>query len=179
MSHVSWRGFSPGDHARSTDRAITAHTRLLATALLSSLCLMSCFAAAAQAAPQPQHDAGAARANAEFPTASTDRSLPGAIMAGAATSALAATQGCPSGYVCIYPENTGWNGGVPSLRYYRYGAHNLSGQYGIHRVFNNQTGGAWVGLCTGYNGGGTCWWIRAGEYWDVNLTPINSIVLSP
>jgi hypothetical protein len=110
-----------------------------------------------------------------------------AIMATATASASAATasasaatyQGCSPGYVCIYPENAGWNGGQPSHTYYRYGAHNLSGQYGIHRLFNNQTGGAGAYACTGYNGGGQCWRLNTNNYWDINLTPINSIVLTP
>jgi hypothetical protein len=157
--------------------------RPIATALLSSLCLMSCFAASAQATSQPQHDGAAVRATPEIPHASTNRGLPGAITATAATSGLAArqvsTQGCESGWVCIYPENTGWNGGRPSHSYYHYGAHNLVNQFGWHRVFNNQTGGAWAGLCYRYNGQDCQIWIPAGYYLDVNLTPINSIVLQP
>jgi len=64
MSHLSRRGLSSRHPARSTAQAITAHTRLLATALLSSLLLMSYVAAAAQAAPQPQRDAVASAASA-------------------------------------------------------------------------------------------------------------------
>ena len=55
-------------------------------------------------------------------------------------------EGCKYGYVCIYPENKGWNGGHPSNTYYTYGAHNLSNQLGHHYVFNNQSGGASVTL---------------------------------
>ena len=74
-----------------------------------------------------------------------------------AAGALTTGTGCPSGYACLYPQNAGWNGGKPSARYYRYGSYNLVNQYGTHRFFNNQTGGAGAYLCTGYNGGGTCY----------------------
>jgi hypothetical protein len=97
------------------------------------------------------------------------------------TGAQAATkyQGCDPGYVCIYPQNAGWNGGHPSLAYKTYGYHNLSGQYGVHRIFNNQTGGATMRTCTGYNGTGCQGYLQAWSYMDKNLTPINSITLEP
>ncbi|GIF13633.1 hypothetical protein [Actinoplanes teichomyceticus] len=103
----------------------------------------------------------------------------GALLPGAtAAHAAAAYQGCPSGYVCIYP-NAGWNNGQPSLKFYTYGAHNLSGQFGVKRFFNNQTGGAIARNCTGYNGTG-CQGIQpAGTYGDYNYTPYNSVVLAP
>ena len=63
--------------------------------------------------------------------------------------AAGTVHGCQSGYVCIYPQNAGWNGDRPSLRFYTYGAHNLSNQFGTHRMLNNQYGGAWVVLCSG------------------------------
>ncbi len=87
--------------------------------------------------------------------------------------------GCPAGYVCIYPQNAGWNGDHPSLKYYNYGVYQLHNQFGTHYLFNNQTSGAWVWLCTDWNGNN-----RAGRYaspalYVVNLTPINSIRLTP
>lgn len=86
-------------------------------------------------------------------------------------------QGCPYGYVCIYP-NASWNNGKPSLKYYYYGVYNLSGQFGMKRIFNNQWGGAVARVCEGYNGV-NCWdAIRAGVYWDIDFTPINSVKLS-
>lgn len=91
-----------------------------------------------------------------------------------------ATQGCDSGFVCVYPENAGWNGGRPSLRYYRYGCYNFSNQYNYHVVFNNQTNAALAQLWTGYNCTGTKAYIfLAGAYANTYLTPINSISLSP
>ncbi len=85
--------------------------------------------------------------------------------------------GCPDGAVCVYPE--GQNPAVsPSLTFWSYGAHNLSGQYGFHYVLNNQYGGAHAKLCTGYNGTGTCYDDMAPQNgWYANLTPVNSIVL--
>lgn len=91
------------------------------------------------------------------------------------------SEGCPSGDVCIYPEGTGWNGGHPESSgvYYNYGYYNLSGQYGTHRIFNNQTGGATLRPCTGSNGTGCQGALAAGSYIDKDLTPINSITLEP
>lgn len=83
---------------------------------------------------------------------------------------------CPDGYVCVYPQNQN-PAQSPSLKWEAYGAHNLSNQYGNHWVLNNQTGGATMALCTGYNGSGCGQRIPAGEGVYADLTPINSIVL--
>lgn len=98
-----------------------------------------------------------------------------------APAEAASSHGCPSGYVCIYPQNAGWNNNKPEQPlYYRYGWYNLHGQLGTHRVFDNQTGGASVFLCYGYGGtGGYATQIPAPRVQDLNLTPINSIVLTP
>jgi hypothetical protein len=101
------------------------------------------------------------------------------LVGGAATASAATYAGCPSGYACLYPQDAGWNGGHPSALYYRYGSYNLTNQFGIHRFFNNQTGGAGAYLCTGYNGSGTCYRQAPYTYSDTNFTPINSIVLKP
>ena len=98
--------------------------------------------------------------------------------AGAAQAAAQATYaGCPAGYVCIY-SGASWNDGKPEHKYYTYGAHNLVNETGTHRVFNNQTGGATLQLCTGYNGVDCGYKRGTWTYWDVNLTPINSIRLA-
>jgi hypothetical protein len=95
-------------------------------------------------------------------------------------SAAGRAHGCPYGAVCIYPQNKGWNGDRPSLMYWSYGPHNLSNQYGTHRIFNNQYGGAKVEACLGYNGrGGGTLLVAAGAAFDYNLTPVNSVVLFP
>jgi hypothetical protein len=116
----------------------------------------------------------------------TRRAAAAALAAGAmltlglvvAPAAEAATlHGCPSGYVCIYPENAGWNNNRPSHKYYNYGTYNLSNQYGHHYVFNNQTGGAKVRLYTGYNATGGSAVVNPGTQVNYNLTPINSIKL--
>lgn len=88
-------------------------------------------------------------------------------------------EGCPSGYVCMYPENAGWNGGVPEHKWTYYGTYNLSGEYGTHRFFNNQTDNAKAAFCTGYNGTGTCYYQAANTWSDDNFTPINSVLLAP
>lgn len=85
--------------------------------------------------------------------------------------------GCPYGAVCVYP-GASWNGGNPSHVYWSYGGHNLYNQFGKHRVFNNQYGGAEASMCGG-SGGTNCGYTLP-EYTvaDVNLTPVNSIKLS-
>ena len=89
-------------------------------------------------------------------------------------------EGCPSGAVCIYPENAGWNGGHPESNgiFYSYGYHNLSGQYGIHYVYNNQTGGASATLNWGYNGASPHDVVRDDTvFTNANLSPVDSITL--
>ncbi|REK90341.1 hypothetical protein DY245_11065 [Streptomyces inhibens] len=106
--------------------------------------------------------------------------VPAGVVVGTAGTAAAAAgtyEGCPYGAVCIYPQNAGWNGGHPSLVYYSYGAHNLSNQFGTHRIFNNQSGGATVRVCTGYNGTGCGGTTPPWTYYDRDFTPINSILL--
>lgn len=92
--------------------------------------------------------------------------------------------GCPYGDVCVYPANAGWNGDHPKYSFYTYGAHNIYGEYGIHRILDNQYGGHSVEACSGPNGTG----VRVGEgddgttylphAWDKDLTPVNSFVLA-
>lgn len=125
--------------------------------------------------------------------------LAGGIV-GVATPAHASgtVHGCPSGAVCIYPQNAGWNGDRPSIEFWSYGAHNLSSQVGHHYVVNNQittgTGPAYVDLMSGYDGHGSAITTVENYDWrsyldmpgynhsqhgwlDVDLTPINSVVL--
>jgi hypothetical protein len=104
-----------------------------------------------------------------------------AVTAGAtdAQAAGGTYEGCPYTAVCVYPQDAGWNGGNPSLIFYSYGAHNLSGQYGNHILFNNQSGGATAQTCTGYDGVGCQGYLKANTYMTKDLTPINSIKLTP
>jgi hypothetical protein len=90
--------------------------------------------------------------------------------------------GCPIGYVCIYPGAS--FSGTPQ-RYYYYGTYNLQNEFGYHMVVNNQyvdqpgdLPQLW--LYRGYNATGYLWdWLPMGNYGAINLTPINSINLSP
>lgn len=89
--------------------------------------------------------------------------------------------GCPYGAVCVYPDAS-FNHN-PSLVFWSYGAHNLSNQIGMHRVFNNQYGGAHAWLCRNYNGVNCTpfpngYPIEQYTYVDYDLTPINSILLT-
>lgn len=114
--------------------------------------------------------------------------VPAVVVTTILTSALLAppaqaagtSHGCPYGAVCLYPQNAGWNGDHPSASYWSYGPHNLSNQYGTHRVFNNQYGGALVEACYGYGGrGGGTLLLGTGVAYDYGLTPVNSLVLFP
>ncbi|MFJ9518465.1 hypothetical protein ACIRPK_09395 [Kitasatospora sp. NPDC101801] len=83
--------------------------------------------------------------------------------------------GCRTGWVCIYADAS-WNSRIV-YQWQNYGAHNLANMEGAHRVFNNQTGGAVAYLCLGYGAsncpGGND--VQPWEYWDTNLSPINSV----
>ncbi|MFD3676119.1 hypothetical protein [Streptomyces sp. NPDC058613] len=95
----------------------------------------------------------------------------------AASPAQAATNGCASGAVCIY-RGANWSGGV-SNSYWSRGTHRLYNQNGVHTVFNNQTDGWKVWLCKGSNGDRCDWLFGPGVARDVDLTPYNSIVVTP
>lgn len=122
---------------------------------------------------QASRDSGRGRRGADRPGRTV------VATAGPAAAKAATTQGCPYGAVCIYPQNAGWNGGHPSHFYYSYGAHNLSNMVGMHRIYNNQSGGATMRTCTGYNGTGCQGYLPANNYIDKDMTPINSITLQP
>lgn len=105
----------------------------------------------------------------------------GLVMTAGGTNAQASGstyEGCPYGYVCVYPGSN-WNGGVPSLKYYTYGVHDLYNQYGTHRVFNNQSGGAIARLCKNSDGTNCVFTLNSWTYVDYDLTPINAIDLAP
>lgn len=106
------------------------------------------------------------------------------VWTGAASASVPAQPplyGCDPGYVCIYRQDVSpWDDPHPTHRFYTYGAHNLSNQYGFHSIINNQTDGASFTLCTGYNGRGcTDGPYHAINYQHVDLTPINSVWLAP
>lgn len=107
---------------------------------------------------------------------------------GAQAHAIAgkAGHGCPYGAFCIYPKQWTWktgpekHGGV----FYRYGAHNIHGQYGWHLIYNNQyrDGGynAGANLCLGRDGkGGEDGGPLTHGHWAAMayLTPVNSVTL--
>ncbi|MGI5200701.1 hypothetical protein ACQEU6_03735 [Spirillospora sp. CA-108201] len=69
--------------------------------------------------------------------------------------------------------------GTPTLKYTKYKTYNLRNQYGVHRVLNNQTGGAMLVFCKGCNGTKCTYTLPANQYTDTSLTPINSLILKP
>ncbi|MCL6731952.1 hypothetical protein [Streptomyces neyagawaensis] len=87
--------------------------------------------------------------------------------------------GCDYGAVCIYPEGKHFSEANPTHKFWSYKAHNLSGQYNYHWVFNNQYGGATADLCKQYNGGDCIETIPEGWAFYRDLTTINSITLRP
>jgi hypothetical protein len=96
-----------------------------------------------------------------------------------AAGALAAADiyGCDSGWVCIITKNDD----IIVHAYFTYGAHNIANPYlfGSYIVDNNQTGGAAVALCTGSDGAGCGTFHNARWVSQVDMTPINSVVLRP
>lgn len=64
------------------------------------------------------------------------------VLAASPAQAADSWHGCPSGAVCIYPRDAGWNNNVPSDIYWD-GVYQLYNQEGMHFVVNNQTLG-WV-----------------------------------
>lgn len=99
-----------------------------------------------------------------------------AVSGGPAKAAATSTYAwCEEGYVCIYGD-TSWNQ-PPILKFYTYGAHNLSNVLGAKRIFNNQTGGALAQVCFGYNGTNCGTVVHPWTYWDLDFTPINSVRL--
>lgn len=116
--------------------------------------------------------------------------LGGVVGLSAPAQAASTVHGCPYGYVCVYPQDKGWNNDVPSLKFYTYGGHNLSNQLGNHYVLNNQHNALTI-FCSSYGGCATSstsqyqiggiyytWEENASSSWkNVNLTPVNSIDL--
>ncbi|MEV0219309.1 hypothetical protein [Streptomyces sp. NPDC050704] len=96
-----------------------------------------------------------------------------------AGSASAAQSDCPVGAVCIYPQGQSEKTSKPTNIYYARGVHKLYNQLGYHWVYNNQTDGWTVKLCTGSNGTGCGTALPADHLKYANLTPINSILIQP
>ena len=97
-------------------------------------------------------------------------------MSGAAQADVTSSaHGCPSGAVCIYPDDS-WNGD-PTYVFWSYDTHLIYNQYGEHRVFNNQTGNAWASLSRTSDGNTPVSYVAPGSWTDTNLTPINAVSL--
>lgn len=95
-----------------------------------------------------------------------------------AGSAQAAPSDCWVGYVCIYGQDSGWTNIVWAED--TAGTYNLSGMESNHVIYNNQTNGWKFWTCTGYNGNGcSTGYLPAGTYMVKNLSPINSVKITP
>ena len=86
---------------------------------------------------------------------------------------------CPPGYACVYEGLIIVGNPTPEHKYYYYGSYNFVNEYGNHVVRNNQTGGARVLLCLGYNGTNCTVNLPPGHSAHGSLTPFNSIKLIP
>jgi len=103
---------------------------------------------------------------------------------------LYAKYGCPLGYVCIYNYSQ-LAAHHPGHVFYHTATYNFSGSNGTYKglyvVVNNQrpyNTSAVAGhlpesisLCTGWNGTGICSDIQRQTSKEVNMTPINSMVV--
>ncbi|MBT2479625.1 hypothetical protein [Streptomyces sp. ISL-94] len=101
----------------------------------------------------------------------------GVLAAGPAQASDHEVLGCPSGFACIYTE--GWYSTTVSQKWDGAGTYNLSNQENGHWVLNNQTQNWKFKLCTGYGGTGSCEDMPLDKWQWRNLTPINSVIVSP
>lgn len=113
----------------------------------------------------------------------------GPLAGGASAVTGTPGKGCPYGAFCIYPgaatqQAASFSAGPEKNGiFYAYGAHNLTGQYRYHAVYNNQykVNGVVAGVtfCTGYNGKGQTdgYLVSPKAYSVVYMTPVNSITL--
>ncbi|MET9855734.1 hypothetical protein ABZY57_22670 [Streptomyces sp. NPDC006450] len=100
-----------------------------------------------------------------------------ALGTGVLAASPAQAAGCASGSACIY-GGANWSGGVTNS-YSVKKVYKLYNQNGVHTVFNNQTDGWKFILCRGSNGDYCDWEFGAGSWWDVDLTPYNSVIVTP
>ncbi len=110
----------------------------------------------------------------------TGAALSMSVLAATPSTAEAAyyNHGCPRGGVCIYSQAS-WNYDRPTHVFYDYGVHRFYGQYGLHRVFNNQYGGAKAALSRDTDGSPRDVVLEPGDLYELSLTRMNSIVLYP
>ncbi|MGW6688617.1 hypothetical protein [Streptomyces sp. NPDC054961] len=101
----------------------------------------------------------------------------GVLAAGPAQASDHEVLGCPSGFACIYTEGVGST--TVSQKWDHAGTYNLSGQENYHWILNNQTQNWKFKLCTGYGGGGSCEDMGIDTWRWRNLTPVNSVIVSP
>ena len=91
------------------------------------------------------HDGACRRRAGLCPRAGRDAAVPARDQSGW-------PYGCPSQYVCLYTNAAGSYPSGPHTNYKYYGYDNFSNVLGNHLIVNNQTGGAKVYPCLGYNG---------------------------
>jgi hypothetical protein len=139
---------------------------LIAFAVAAGILIPASMAKAAASAPAytAPHQAAAAKTSAMT----------------SASAATASSNGCPSGYVCMY-TTAGWSSGQPEHEYFQYGCYNLSNELGTRVIYNVQTGGATVTGYYNYGCSAPAWTFSPATAfgWRVDITPINSISLNP
>ncbi|MET8977146.1 hypothetical protein ABZX85_16135 [Streptomyces sp. NPDC004539] len=117
------------------------------------------------------------RGKAAALTAAGLLALGAGVLTASPASASADDLGCPSGAACIY-GGPNFSGGVTN-QYWSRGTHRLYNQLGVHTVYNNQTDGWKFILCKNSNGTDCDWTFYQGAAWDVDLTPYNSVIVTP
>lgn len=85
---------------------------------------------------------------------------------------------CSQGIVCMTYTGIPYYLGMTEHRWSQYGCKNLSDEYGQRYIINSQTDGATATLYTGFGCSGSTTTIRAGDTWNGDITPINSISLN-
>ncbi|KMO99275.1 hypothetical protein [Streptomyces roseus] len=101
----------------------------------------------------------------------------GVLAAAPAQASDHTVDGCPSGFACIYTE--GIDSHTVAWARDRAGTYNLSNMNHWRWVLNNQTGGWKFRLCTGYNGTGSCEYMPIDAWQWRDITPVNSVIVSP
>jgi hypothetical protein len=97
---------------------------------------------------------------------------------GRAEASNGTVDGCPSGAVCIYPQDQHPDTNPhPQVIFYSYGYHNLSNMWGYHYILNNQYGGAKADVCHNYGGTNCDAPMNEDDWILLDLGPYNSVVL--
>jgi hypothetical protein len=168
-----------GTAARRKDK-VMSRSRIAVTGLAMAAAALLIPAGAAEAGAS-RHDPLSASRQVATPRigAPFGQALAGPARAASPRSISSASyKGCPVFDACMYTLS-GWSSGHPEHKYYYYGCYDLSNEYGTRVIYNNQVGAFVYGYDSYGCGGNSAWVIPVGCACKVNISPINSISLSP